>query len=189
MAEDWYLIEVVSEPVEGGTPCYHMRLRKPNGDDIIHVIPHAQIDIRAGEYGIDHTTPSGKQQVIDLILHEMHGPAPKHLWEQPTIAQALDAHVKRCEQNKVDRVNVIWSGNPKARGKLKKLAAGPPDPAQVLLDHVPDPACVERYAARVKHLRGRLGLEKIDSPSNQSDKKYYDPSIRRRGLTVSLLDG
>jgi hypothetical protein len=187
MAEDWHLIEVISEPVEGGTECYHMRLRKPNGDDIIHVIPHAQVDIRAGEYGIDHTTPQGNRQVLDIILHEMHGPAPTHLWGQPTVAQALDAHLKQCDQNKIDRVNVIWSGNPRAQGKLKKFAAG--DPAQVLLDHQPDMARVEHHAAQIKHLRGKLGLEKVDQPSNLPDKKYYDPSIRRRGLTVSLLDG
>lgn len=187
MAEDWHLIEVVSEPVEGGTPCYHMRLEKPNSDHIIHVIPHAQVDIRAGEYGIDHTTPEGLQQVLDIILHEIHGPAPTHLWDQPTVAAALDAHIKRCEQNKLDRVNVIWSGNPKAKSKLRKFVAGK-DPAQVLLDHEPDMARVEHHKAQVLHLRGKLGLEKVEPTDNVVDKKYYDPSIRRRGLTVSLLD-
>lgn len=187
MAEDWELVEVVSEPVEGGTECYHMRLRKPNGEDIIHVIPHAQVDIRAGEYGIDHTTSEGKRQVLDIILHEMHGPAPMHLWEQPTIAQALDAHLKGCDQNKADRVNVIWSGNPKAQSKVKKFAAGK-DPAQILMDHQPDMDRVEHHRAQILHLRGKLGLEKVVPTDNGVDKKYYDPSIRRRGLTVSLLD-
>lgn len=187
MAEDWHLTEVVREPIEGGTMCYHMRLRKPDGNDVIHVMPEAQIDIRAGEYGIDHTTPGGMRQVLDIILHEFHGPAPKHLWNEPTIAEALNAHTKQCERNKDERVNIVWSGNPKAKGKLKKVAIGD-DPAQILLDHRPDLARVEHHAAQVKNIRGKLGLEKVDRPSNQPDKKYYDPSVRRRSLMVSLLD-
>lgn len=158
MAEDWQLIEIVSEPVMN-TPCFHMRLRKPNGEDIIHVIPQATLDIRAAEYDIDHTTLEGKAQVIDIILHEHHGPPPTHLGTKPSIDEARKAHLAQCEENKSQRVNVVWSGNPRAKGS-QKLAKGV-DPAKTLLDHPVNPQLVKMHKDRVLVSRWHRGLQDI----------------------------
>lgn len=188
MAEDWELIGVASELV-GDTPCYHVRLRRPDGTDKIHVMPQQIIDIRAAEYDIDPTTPEGKQQVLDIILHEQHGPPPEALWKKATIAEAREAHLAQVEDNKTSRVNVIWSGNARAKGKARRFAQGSSaaDPAQMLLDHKPDLALRERAKARVLEIRGYLGLEKAP-PKPPRVEQPYDPAIRRRSLTVSLLD-
>lgn len=189
-AEDWELIEVKSEPV-GQSECYHVRLRRPDGKDLVHVFPHDTIDIRAGEYDIDHTTPEGKQQVLDIILHENHGPHPEALIKRATIAQARQDHLAAIDDTKANRVNIIWSGNPKAKGKTRRFAQGSSDadPAQMLLDHQPKPEVRSRAQDQVHRARVAMGVEKADPPQpREVPKQYYDPAIRRRGLTVSLMD-
>lgn len=179
MPEQWDLLGV-NEELNGGTEIYRVRLRISEDRDIDHVFPKAMIDVRAGEYDIDHTTPEGLQQVIDIILHEPHGEDCVELWEAESIDQARVKMLERIERTKNNKVNVNWSGNPKA-AKARTLARGV-DPAALLMNHSVDEEVKTHHGRRVRVLRGE---EAKEMPAQPMAKNI---AARRRSLTVTLLD-
>jgi hypothetical protein len=56
------------------------------------------------------------------------------------------------------------------------------------MDHQHDPAHVEAHTKRVFMARAGLGLEDYTPPAPKVDKRFYDPAIRRRGVTVAIMD-
>lgn len=168
---------------------FQMAFMRPDGLMHKHTVPTIRIDSLAGEYGFDPV--KDRDTLIDLLLHEpFMEPIPEeqtdrdsrglpskrgdkiHLFNAPTIEAARKSHLDRLAHTKTNNINVVWD-DVKA--------------AQPLRDHKANPDGVEAHRTRVFRARGRLGREKLPPPTPPKPIAY-DPAIRRRGVTVALLD-
>ncbi|MCC9309136.1 hypothetical protein LN042_18955 [Kitasatospora sp. RB6PN24] len=76
----------------GDTDCWQIRQRRPDGGHHLTVFPTSALEWRAAEYGIDHTTPDGLEQIIDMVLHEPFIPDPLlHRDQDPAAAKGHTA--------------------------------------------------------------------------------------------------
>jgi hypothetical protein len=161
--------------------------KPPTGKLLAYFFPHHSLEARAGEYGLDPT--ADRDTLLDILLHEpFMDPLPEaqlrrdaegaeskkgdliHLFNAPTIEDAKKALLDRVAKTKAEGVKVIWDA----------------DTAQVLKNHPVDPVRVEEHRQRIFTTRGRLGREIL--PPKAQQPQAYDPAIRRRGVTVALLD-
>ena len=158
VADEWTVADV-RETVEGdGVPCYRVYLDTPRGTHL-HVFPADTLEWRAAEYGID---PSDVDTLLDIVLHEPHIDEPGNpfaiaagqavpddgptLFTADTVDQAREAHLRRIERVKADKVRI--SIRPPARRPDAAVAArGAGDPLDVIRRRQLDP---ERVAAKAK---------------------------------------
>jgi hypothetical protein len=197
--EIWDIFNVEDTTV-GIEPVWYIdQIRRSDGLVIRGVYPKSIIEWRAAEYGIDCTTPEGRQDILDIVLHEHHLEPidmvtmdrnlrgvrrkgdPVHLYNAPTQAEALIAYRLRVDEAKT-RVTVNWP-----KGETKKGITQPHALQGVVLDHQPSQAGVEAKLAHVRDNRRGLGLEPI-TRKVESTPAAYDPAVRRRGLTVAIMD-
>lgn len=115
---------------------------------------------------------------------------PMHLHNAPDRATARQAHQARIAEVK-NRITIKW-GN----GKQIFAVASPNNPLKPIVDnHGIDPQRVKARAAYVQAMMGSSGPRlRINKPGGipvadpGKPNLPYDPSVRRRGLTVALLD-
>lgn len=177
---------VTTEYIQGGQ-FFRFKLQFDDGRTKDHVMPTAILDIRAGEYGLHPV--NDRDKIIDIVLHEPHmdpipdeqlhrdsqNPGPRqagdivHLYNANTVDEARTAHLARVEATKV-HTPVSW------KGKVD-LVVNWPSNAEAVTHH----------AARVFKARGDMGRE-VKKPLPTLPPTYYDPRMRARGLSVSLLD-
>jgi hypothetical protein len=179
----------------------------PNSAAHVTVFPFGAVEWRAAEYNIDATTVAGRSQIMDILLHEpfMEAVPPAlltkarkrlareaheevHLFNASTRDEARAAHLAKLQRTKEQRVNVVWSGNPLMANPNPGVRALN-DPAHLLMIHPLDLASLAQKTDHVMSLRMRLGLEPAPPVTIPTvPAQYYDPAIRRRGLTVVIKD-
>lgn len=198
-----YKIYNVEDAMVGDTEVWYIdHQRQSDGHTYRHAMPKSVIEWRAAEYGMDHTTPAGRQQIIDLVLHEPFMPAidPQvlhrnskgkrlstdevHLYNAPTRDLARNAHLSKLETTKANIAQVIW---PQAGTVTSLQARGPMvhPMLQGILDHQPDQAGVESKTGMVTSIRVDLGLEPKPAPVQQpASNSYFNQAIQDRMTVV-----
>lgn len=180
--------------------------RSSGAPDHATAFPISAIEWRAAEYNIDATTPEGKQQVIDILLHEpfmepihpavlskahqklpRHPSDPVHLWNAVSRDEAREHHLVRLANTK-QRVNVVWSGNPIEPTGNDASVVALTDPLHLLITHPVDAQRLAEKSQVVIHHRRKLGLEPPLPKPAQQVHPHYDDAVRRRGLTVAIRD-
>lgn len=189
----------VNHELIGGNPVFRFNLQFDDGRTKDHVMPTMIIEARAGEYGLHPV--NDRATIIDMILHEPHmepipdeqlhrdsqNPGPRqpgdivHLFNANSIDEARTAHLARVEATKA-HTHVVWSGN-----SHTALAAGKTDPVALVMNWPTDDQAIQAHAARVFKARGDMGRE-VKKPLPTLPPTFFDPRMRARGLSVSLLD-
>lgn len=197
--EIWDIFNV-EDTVVGVEPVWCIdRIRRSDGLVIRAVYPKSTIEWRAAEYGLDCTTPEGRQDILDIVIHECHLEPidmatmdrnlrglrkkgdPTHLYNAPTRAHALAAYRDKVAEAKT-RVTMNWPN-----GATKKGVTATHPLQNIVLDHQPSQAGVEAKLEHVMDNRRALGLESPKKVAEQPSA-IYDPAVRRRGLTVAIMD-
>ncbi|MFB8235525.1 hypothetical protein ACFC58_03145 [Kitasatospora purpeofusca] len=91
MAETYQVVDASRTRI-GAAECWVVRQQRPDGQHHVTVFPTASLEWRAAEYGIDHTTEAGLDQIIDIVLHEPHLRDPlEHRASDPAAAKGMTA--------------------------------------------------------------------------------------------------
>ncbi|MFJ6380146.1 hypothetical protein ACIQI7_09115 [Kitasatospora sp. NPDC092039] len=91
MPEQYRVLSAVRINV-GPTQCWAVRQQRPDGEHHITLFPASSLEWRAAEYDIDHTTPAGIDQILDILLHEPFVPDPlENRDTDPAAAKGLTA--------------------------------------------------------------------------------------------------
>ncbi|MGW4694864.1 hypothetical protein ACWEO1_21100 [Kitasatospora cineracea] len=195
MPEQYRIIDV-SRTVEGDMECWEIRQERPDGQHHLTIFPTSSLEWRAAEYDIDHRTPDGLDQILDMLLHEPFlpdplsapastaakglaatDPAPVTLHNAPDRATARAAHLERIARTKQTRVTVTAA--PAPTGKTGVTAArAATDPLEVIrANHGITPEGVAEKTEFVEQARRRFARRQPTAP--------YRPAANRHPQTLA----
>lgn len=208
MVDQWSIFNVEEHMISSNTEAWVFDKHRPGDRDFTRMFfPKAAVAWRAAEYDLDTSTPTALASVWDLLLHEPYmpstmltGPVVKgraapaqqvHLYNAPTKQAAKDAHFARLATVKQTVAQINWPRFTGLTTAASMLVGGAPVHALLerVLSEVPHPDDIEEKRQIVHGHRQSLGLEVAPALVVPTvPKQYYDPAVRRRGLTVVLKD-
>lgn len=168
-----------------GTECWVIDHRRQGDARFTRtVFPKATLEWRAAEYDMDGSTPEGRAEILDLIMHEfymppiMQPPVPTgkgrmfsgatqkqevHLYNAATKAEAREAHLERVAKVKREVAHIQW---PEPAKKASALSEAAPSMLDDIISRELDPKSIRDKKAFVHKQRQKRGLEPITEEVN-----------------------
>jgi hypothetical protein len=206
MPDQWNILKVEQHLISGQEVWAVDRQRQGDKDFKRHYFPNSTIEWRAAEYDLDHTTPEGRADILDIVLHEpfiarlnpqITPPKPKtingrlmmvseraeevHLYNAPTKGDALKAHRDRVARVKQQVAQV---GASELARTLRKSSNEPASMLQAIIDWLPDDDRVAEKRMAVFIQRAKMGLEVM--PARVVKPRLFDPSIVEQSKQIKL---